>query len=259
MTFAFIAALIVMVIMTVIAFIALRIITMGLAGKIKDNVVKQLQSYDFLIQRKEAELAAIKEQLDTEQSNYKFGSVLNGSNEQKLPDLYLPSTSEYMNYDFSEDYKKLKKHFLFDKHNINCAIEQLLQSQETEAGALSKDNAVTDKILEKLSFDSMFKLAMLDSNEQQEIVEQLLLEEEKALLEEYIGDNKVFESFKFYDWLKNRQLLNDKQIRVKAAGFQQELNLDGVLVEYDENLCEGFQIRIGNKLYDYGIRKCELV
>ena len=260
MDFGFFAALIVMLILTAFAFIALRIITVGVTGRIKDNVVKQLQSYDTLIQKKEAELAAIREQRYNGQGGYSEAEVRKVISDRKLPEVFLPSTAEYISNDFSEDYHKLKKQFTCDNVKIQKEIKTLqLNFQVSDKADPLESSSVIDGILEKLSFDSIFKLSVLEGQEQAAIIEQILEEEEKALLKDFLYQNSDFESSKFYNWLQMKRLINDKTIRIKTSEDNTADQPEGARLEYDGNLCEGFQIRVGNKLYDYGVRKCELI
>jgi|GEM_PF-566994 len=260
MDFGFLAALIVMLVLTVFAFIVLRIITVGVTGRIKDNVVKQLQSYDTLIQKKEAELAAIEQRLN-EHGRYTEVETRKDMAEQKIPEVFLPASAEYICTDFSEDYGKLKKKFSCDKVKIFEEIKKLqLNSQEADKADPLESGSVIDGILEKLSFDSIFKLSVLEGQEQVSIIEQILEGKEKVYLEDFLRQDLEFESSKFYHWLQMKKLIQDKTVYIKTSDEDNAGERpNGVIFEYDSNLCEGFQIRVGNKLYDYGVRKCELI
>lgn len=254
----FAAALIVMVVLTALAFIALRIVATSINERIKNNFIKQLQSYDSLIQKKEAELNAITNKVKLGQNNALETIASNNNLNRIVEDIFLPPDAEYICNDFSMDYKQIKESFSFDKEKVDQELSKVY-SQLNLIDA-KNDYQVVAGILEKLTFNSIFKLSVIEGNEQIEIIKQVLDDKENKILEQYISDNTNFDCTKFYHWLDLKKLSLDRSIRVLTSD---NINYDGVPdnVSFiqDKNLCEGFQIRVGNKLYDFGIRKCELL
>ncbi len=254
----FAAALIVMVVLTALAFIALRIVATSINERIKNNFITQLQSYDSLIQKKEAELNAITNKVKLGQNNALETIASNNNLNRTVEDIFLPPDTEYICNDFSMDYKQIKESFSFDKEKVDQELSKVY-SQLNLIDA-KNDYQVVAGILEKLTFNSIFKLSVIEGNEQIEIIKQVLDDKENKILEQYISDNTNFDCTKFYHWLDLKKLSLDRSIRVITSD---NINYDGVPdnVSFiqDKNLCEGFQIRVGNKLYDFGIRKCELL
>lgn len=259
MNFGLFAAFIVMVILTAFAFIALRIVAASITGRIKDSVVKHLQSYDTLIQRKEAELAAITNEINRGQnrSSEEFAGKIISS--QTVANIFLPPNSQFLNNDFSKDYRQLKERFSFNKEKVAEEVKKI----DAEISIMSEgktDYQVVVGILDKLTFDSIFRLSILEDYEQIEIIQQVLDDNENLILDEFISQNANFDCTKFYHWLDMKKLSLDKSIRVLSTDETHSQGLpENVRFILDKNLCEGFQIRVGNKLYDYGIRKCELL
>ena len=68
MNAGFIAALLVMVIMTAFTFVILNFLSVHTGDKIRDNIVNQIKFYDVLVKKKESELQVLKDQLENEKS-----------------------------------------------------------------------------------------------------------------------------------------------------------------------------------------------
>lgn len=259
MSYGFFAALIVMLVLTALAFIALRIVATSINERIKNNFITQLQSYDSLIQKKEAELTAITNKVKLGQSNSLDIIASNNNLSQTVENVFLPPDAEYICNDFSMDYKQIKESFSFGKEKVDQELSKVYSQLNLMVDA-KNDYHVVSEILNKLTYNSIFKLSVLEGNEQIEIIKQVLDEKENKILEQYISDNTNFDCTKFYHWLDMKKLSLDRSIRVLTSD---NINYDGVPdnVSFiqDKNLCEGFQIRVGNKLYDFGIRKCELL
>lgn len=256
MNSGFIAALLVMVIMTAFTFIILRMIAVNTGNKIRDNVIIQIKSYDVLIQKKEAELQAINKQIENEKIKVTDDTPEHLQYQQTPSGVFVIADVEYRSNDFGQDYRKLKEKFSFDRSEIirniyNQSIEQ--KQQDT--------SLLLDSLLDKISLDNVYKLTALTSAEQLEIIREIITKEERNILVDYVNQNEYFHCQAFYQWLYMQKKINDKQIVIRTAEINENYNNLGenINTEYDKNLCEGFQILIGNKMYDYGVRRRELI
>lgn len=255
MNSSFIAAVIAMAIMTTFSYVILRVITVNTGNKIRDHVITQMETYDVLVKRKSAELQALQKQIERDQkesSNHRQAS----NTDESPPYVFLAKDVEYRSSDFSSDYVTLKSCFHFDMKDIDKKVKHINDTLE-----MKPDSLVMDRLLEKLSFDNVYKLAILNPKDQFGIVLDILEADEHKLLEEFMKTKKEFDVTSFYHWLYVRKQLSNKDIKVKVAdirNIQEDLNSD-VKFELDTNLCEGFQIYVGNKIYDYGIQKSELL
>lgn len=255
MNSGFIAAILVMALMAAFTFIILRMIAVNAGNKIRDNVVSQMQSYDALIERKASELQAIQKQIEIEQDKLSGVAVMPDQYHQIPGGITLASDVDYRNNDFPEDYRNLKKKFSFQYKMVVKDIFLTIKSKE------EKEYIDTlNSLLDKLSFDNVYKLSSLESAEQLEVIREIITENEKAVLEHYMGQNQ-FDCISFYQWLYMQRKLYDRQICVKVADEEHGVpeNNELISVEFDETLVEGFQVYIGNKMYDYGVRRYELV
>ncbi|HKL80139.1 MAG TPA: hypothetical protein VJ888_06850 [Mobilitalea sp.] len=251
-----IAALFVMAILTAFTLVILRIISVNTGNKIRDNVITQMDSYVVLIQRKASELETIQKQIDIEQSRLQSGVNIPKNIEKAPPEVFQTADVEYRNFEFSRDYRNLKESFQFDRDKIIREISAL----SNESG-LETNHGLLKGLLDKLTFDNVYKLSVLYETEQLEVIREILSIEESVLLEDYIKENKVFSCLAFYQWLYIKSQIEDRQVQVKTTEKGEDYSSLGTNIQtvHDTNLCEGFQILVGNKLYDYGVRKCELL
>ena len=90
------------------------------------------------------------------------------------------STAKYKQKDFKNDYKRMKGDMDFDKEEI---LENLIA--ETEDEAIDEIAYLAFEVKGKLSFDNIFKLSGLPSEEQEMTIGTALSEEEEKLIDYY--------------------------------------------------------------------------
>ncbi len=257
MNSGFIAALLVMILLTAFTFFILRMVAASTGDKIRDNVITQVKSYDTLIQKKEAELQEIRKQIEHETNQLKKGEKSGLNNSQITPEgVIITADARYRNGDFVTDYKNIKNQFAFDQERIIQDIYLGYDAkQEEQEGKLLKE------LLSKLSLDIVYKISAFDSAEQLEIMGAIINQEEKSLMEEFLKLYGNFHCITFYHWLYMQKKIKCNAILVKSskAGEDYKHISDSIEVQQDNNLCEGFQIFAGSKMYDYGIRRLELI
>lgn len=257
MNSGFIAALLVMILLTAFTFFILRMVASSTGDKIRDNVITQVKSYDTLIQKKEAELQEIRKQIEHETNQLKKSSKLGLDNAQATSEgVIITADARYRNVDFVTDYKNIKNNFSYDQNQIihDIYLEYNAKQEEQEGKLL-------EELLSKLSLDIVYKLSAFDSEEQIEIMNEIITQEEKSLMEEFLKLYGDFHCITFYHWLYMQKKIKCNTILVKSlkAGEDYKHISDLIEVQQDNNLCEGFQIFAGSKMYDYGIRRLELI
>lgn len=251
----FIAALIVMLIMTVFTFVILKVIAENTGKVIRDHVISQMQVYDTLLQKKEEELSAIRKEIETEQIKLTEYTKQVNPTESIQEGVIVTHDADYCRQDFASDYRNLKEKFNLDREQILKEIcESNIFREDTKYQLLQR-------ILEKLTLDIVYKMSGFQSIEQLEILAEIIEGEEKQLLLDYCKDKKEFQCYDFYRWLHVQKLLLDRQIYVRSGDkdMGSMYSTEPFHFEYDEELCEGFQVLAGNKLYDYGVRRHELI
>lgn len=255
MNAGFMAALIVMLIMIAFTFIVVRMIAFSTGNRIRDYVVMQMQTYDVLIDKKSAELNEIREQLKAEREMISHKEKHQTANNE-IKEVYAPSYTEYRNYELFSDYRNLKDNFLHHKKDIAIQIDRLMQKNLSDEVYNN-----LEQLLLKLNIDNVYKISTLQAEEQLDVIREVITDNEQRILDEFMVNQETFSCVDFYQWLYVRKVMNDNRIRIKTSEtYDMNDNKSKLItVEYDEGLCEGFQILQGNRLYDYGIRTSELV
>ncbi|NLC18353.1 MAG: hypothetical protein GX757_03870 [Clostridiales bacterium] len=255
MNAGFAVALIIMLLMLVFAFIIIRIIAYYTGNRIRDYAVEQMQAYDMLIRKKTEELNEIKNQLDAEKKKAAQKDMLQ-IDDKEIPEVFAPPFAEYRNYELFSDYRRIKENFQYTEEDIKEQVELLLQDTQNDNRYQSLES-----LLLKLNNDNVYKISSLQPEEQLELISEIVNDDEKSLLNEYMADCKEFSCIDFCQWLYVQRVLSDNSIRIRCSQDCEITALKSKLVsiEPDQGLCEGFQIFRGNKLYDFGIRISELM
>lgn len=253
---AFIAALLVMMLITAFIFVLLRMLAANTGDRIRDKIIMQIQAYDVLLQRKEAELSALRRQIENENKKQNTKQQT-GRHKEVVPyGVFVLPEAVYCREDFYDDYTSMREKFQFNHQDTILQIyQEHEQAQDMERITL------LDGLADKLTLDNVYKISAFHSDEQIELLKEILSQEELAVMEDYIRDHKDFQCIQFHQWLSMHRLLLDKQCIVKTAHKDESFDNLGkwITTIYDENLCEGFQVLSGNRLYDYGVRRSELV
>lgn len=259
MNLGIIGALIAMAALTAYAFIVLRTAASDTGGKIRDKVIRQLESYDVLMQKKSYELVMLLKQIDEAKAALPKRSGLRRDDGQELSGFILPDDADMRNPQFFADYKRIRETLIYDRSDV---IREILYSRENTdpSNAARKRNLLLDSIMGKFSFDNVYRLSVLHPDEQLEVTVEILSADERELLDEYMERSGRFDSLGFYQWLYMHKKICDDTILVRSADIQNYYSSPdkSIRMVYDRNICEGFQIIVGNRLYDYGIREYEL-
>lgn len=255
MEIGLISALVIMVVIVAFTFVFLRITAENTGSMIRDNVICQIQTYDSLLQEKASELQLIKNRIEADKAAALKEKKMKKHFDRFPADIFLPPDVAFRSIDFYTDYKKIKNSFMFDKEKILHEVQHIM-----EENGDNERHRVLAGLLDKLSFESVYRLSVLHEEEQLEVILEIIAEEEKTVLEEFLAREKEFNILSFCQWLNVQQECSDTTVRILTSQKEADYDFaDGVKIQYDMNLCEGFQIRTGTRLYDYGVRNNELI
>lgn len=253
---SFIGAVVAMLVLTAFSFIVLKASAIDTGSKIRDSVIRQIQSYDSLIQRKSSELNAITKKVEEKNKELLKDEDFENKAQTAFSEVVLPDHSEYLNNSFFTDYKRIRENFVFSRSEIIRVACDSVHEHDT-----GSKNVLFDGLADKFNFDNVYKLSALNQEEQLEVAGEIMTEDEKVLLDEFMENRAEFNGIDFYQWLYAARKLNDNVIHIKTSEMHEAFSIPGKIsgTEYDGNICEGFQILCGNRLYDYGIRRFELI
>lgn len=176
--------------------------------------------------------------------------------QQAEPAIPFIAKSEPMrNADFFLDYLTIRNAFC---QSAAEALRELpVQSEEDKSYA-----ACINRLLEKLSFEVVYQLSCQRCEWQEAVLEELLSPEEKEVLNKYRMEQPgTFDITAFSLFLKEQSRALDATVYVYAREPQRlgiRANTELLQLCKDENMCEGFFIMQGNRLYDYGVRSSEI-
>jgi len=248
------------VIIVIIVILALLLILCFLLAYIvkrinllsKNIFFDKMEQFDFLIGDKEEKVDELnnaiskKENdiLNLEQKISEYESLSNikkNDNEVVLP-IYV---------DFEDDvitnYKAIKEKFNFDTKDI---IEKFLKEKVSD----NINYNVYVKVRSYFTYDVLYRLYTYQKNEQLLIINDLLNQSEKELLNEYLDKNN-FNIKNFISSLDELIIKTSPEIKIFVGSENENYNFmdSHINTIYDANIIEGFKIFYKGIVYDYSI------
>lgn len=253
---ALVAAIIIMILLITFSIIILVGLTAAAGIRIRSDMVKLVSSYDKIIERKSRELNSIKKEMSKLESKK---ANISESDIPKVEPMAPPANkasvlkkAKYRAKDFKKGYGAIRDSFKI----YDTSKEEIIRAIQT---SVSSENIRGDKaasLRNILSFNTVFELSEISSAEQLEILDSSLNYEDWTLLRDYCEEyqNKEFDICKFYDWLKEIANLESSTLTIRCGDYESSENG----VEYCSEICEGLQVALGNRLYDYSIKEREI-
>ena len=269
MTIEFVALIVIMVLLIVIAFLLLKSLSTSADVRIRSDMQLLLKSYDQIIDEKTQEIHGLqveKQELQNRMAGVKsrlnsFGGTSEGGGSNATGDVTkeavgvpILQVAQYRPEDLKAGYKAIRDSFGLSKSERKALIEAAVQdamSRHEGRGAAAK------RLYDELDFDAVYEIGMLNDTEQLEVLEERLEGEEKALLTDFLQDygDYHFDITDFRDWLRDLETLEGNKVSVRCG--DEEISEEEGL-EFDDNIFEGIQVRVGNRLYDYSIKEREI-
>ena len=158
----------------------------------------------------------------------------------------------YKNIDFKKEYKMVKSKMTMSKREI---IYNVLEHEEIMTDK-SFDKLI-ENIRNRFNFDMIYNLSTLGPEYQLMILRETLLANEQTILDRFLEDECVgdFSCIDFFSYIEQLAYIYDSHYYVmtgwKSDNFE---NIsDGIVMIYDENICEGIRIMHQNRVHDYSI------
>ena len=240
-----------------------RVVSQSIRGR----SISLLSTYDGLLESRSRMLQDLKEELEQTRASLeelrKAGSPAGETVEPQIQEgdpmailkaVERVSGTEYRDKDAGAVYRRIRENFSLDPRRVifDLALREGI-AEEKRAG----------RLLEKLNYDTVYRLSTLPGEDQQTLLAEVLEPEERALLEEYAGLHPRFDSIGFYDFLQARAAEEPGPIYLRvsptvAAEVALRRFPSQVQVVVDQEICEGFQVEADNMLYDYCIKMREM-
>lgn len=251
MNLQFAAVIILMTLMIVFVMIVLHGLAVSAGIRIRADMVKLLESYDRIIETKSREIQRLQKELETAATKPDTAAavpVIHTSEDGKgTSSMSIPEAAEYRHATFGGSYGTIRDHFFLSEQDQQTLVDQVAQEENgTPRGAAAA------ALRQSLSYDTVFRMALLSPEEQLRLLDTSLSDEDWTLLRDFCEEERdePFSITRFCDWLEERSVLESDEIRVRGS--------DETPSDERPRICEGVQIMVGSKLYDYSINEREI-
>ena len=254
MSISFAAVLIIMALLIGFVVLILRSLAASAGVRIRQDMRRMLNSYDGLVEEKSVALRALQEEYAAveaalerlDASSMEKRTVENETPvEQIIGAASVPTAAAYRAAAFGQGYGTIRDQFRLSAEEEQYIVDQVLEEMEDVSAGRGKQAA---HLREQLSFDTVFRMAQLPSDEQLELLDSSLEDEDWTLLRDYweAHDDKPFDVMAFCNWLDVLVQLEGEAVVIRG-----EDSIGG-------QICEGIQVIAGNRLYDYSIKEKEI-
>lgn len=244
-----IAAVIITVVSCIVVVLAVLLLSSGVLQRLKKEVFRYIKVYNKYME----EATSSEEKEDVIAVTQKNEETFGLPKDPAIP--FIAKNVPTQQKDFFADYLKIRNAF---RGSAASALRKLPACSEQELAL----GTCVDEILQKLSFENVYKISCLQAEKQLEVLKAIFTEHEQEILEHYLAESvSVFSVTEFYCYLQGKSKELDQTVYL-YSGYPEGLGIQAtsekLIICKDENLCEGFQIIQGNRLYDYGVRSSEM-
>jgi len=259
----YIAAALVVGLLVAFTSLSIKMLAHRVSGSIRSKATELLSTYDEILEKKSLELRKI--ETETAQKSAELDRVKKEIKQQvellksdaegvtQDPQYILElaekmGNAEYQDGRIGSVYQKIRSGFSQDPLDV-------LRELVPDVG----EKGPATLLLEQLSTDTIFGLGALSVGEQLRLLQETLDDSGKKLLAEFLADGRTFKAIAFYDFLKQKALLEPQPVvlRVNPSAKLGWLP-SSVVIQPDEDICEGFILEANNQLFDYCVRKSEI-
>lgn len=248
----FIVVAMVMVLLLGLVLMILRSLTISAGIRIRADMVRLLEAYDRIIETKSREVQRLQKELEKAELKPAPASAASAGAEaaetlstSSAP--VLPNTAEYRHMAFGGSYGAVRDHFYLTEQGRRTLLEQVRREESgTPRGAAAR------ALRASLSYETVYRLTMLDPEEQLRVLDTSLNDQDWTLLRDFCEErgDRAFSVAQFCDWLEERAALEGGEVRLRDSG--------GLRPDGRPRICEGVQILAGGRLYDYSINEREI-
>lgn len=256
----YIPTILVMLILIFLTSMSIMSLIRSTSKNIRDKTLELISVYDEVLEAKSQELQltrsqiasanAKREEVETnyikEEKNVEKNSVLAINSSQIIENI---EKASYLNEEIPSLYQLIKNHFSHD-------AKELLKDFPEELKNPKKGKYT--KLLEILSYDSVYNLSFLSSEQQIACLLETVEAEYHSLILTYIKSIVQFSSIDFYAYLQKNATMERKPAIIYVSSSSNIKQIEGVQVKINEAICEGIQIEMDHVLYDYAILKKEI-
>ena len=246
---------VILLLLVLIGFVLSIIVTLSntAGARIRHDMNRVLNSYDYVLNKKINEY----KEYNTNRKNEKINLVKKFDEIERKEDkvnrkfsissTFINKEASHRDSSLAVGYDIIRNEF----RTFGVNVDEQIRIATNEVSVTSFDESLL-RILESLNADSVYSLSLDSSEDQLNFFKHVLNEEDIKVLNDYLDKHKVdFSVIEFYDWLKTNSLDIPNNVVVRSGA-----NINDA--QYEPSICEGCQIIVGNKLYDYSISKRDI-
>lgn len=253
----FIAVTVVLILLNLFFVFIIRALGARIGSFAQNNMLRQSSVFDELILRKEETLHGLLRSIEDAEGRLRDLKVTAHEHvDYGVPtEFHSVTPGNYMDPDFTRDYKQIRENFIFDKEALLRDFAKSLPNEPEDAKVLAAKG-----IIGRLNAETCFELSTLSSDEQVSVLTEIFDGLQKELLAEYMRNYSKLEGFEFVSWLKEYIFRNGQSIIVRTGMKDDDFSSvdKRILMERDDSLIEGMYVIHKGKVYDYSIRSKEI-
>lgn len=251
MTTLILIAILLICLLVVFMFIILKTTVKKINTQTKLYFVDKLQEYDYMIDKKEAKLNEINQEIEKKETkgeqsdtisnrkNYEFDyQIIDLLNKTKYQDKNIFELNKMIDEKFNIDYVELIQKFLSNVHD-DGAYQFCLTLRE------------------KFTSEEIYRLKVMEEKEQATYLRKFLNEKEYFLYETYLKMNKKTSIDGFIDYLNELIDLNNPTVLVYVGDKSINYNYLSKYIKtiYSKDIYKGIKIIYKNYIYDYSLNE----
>lgn len=239
--------LIIISVLAIILFLALKKLIESLSADSKDYYFKKVQDFDKQIEEKQKILDSLENQNNEEENVKNNERVVERSSVDKEL-LKILSSTDYANNNALKIASKVDEIFQIDE-------EKILQDFLTKA-RVNENYKIYQKLQDRFSPNFIYKLKMLNSESQIKAISKVITSEEKEVFDAYVTTRK-FTLEKFLLDLSEVIENNLPNIEVIVGSKNKNYNYLSPYIKttYSDDIYKGMIIKYQDRIYDYSINE----
>ncbi len=249
----FLAVALIMVLLIGFVLIVLHSLTISAGIRIRADMVKLLESYDKVIEAKSRQIQDLQKELDSLSGQTRAPAAASAApsrEEEPRTASAIPAAAEYRHAAFGGSYGAIRDSFFLTDGDKQALVDQIAREEHgTPRGEMA------GALRQSFSDDTVFRMTLMDPEEQLRLLDTSLNDEDWTLLRDFCEERQTggepFSVTRFCDWLEEIAALESGQIDVRGS--------EGSAQDGTPRICEGVQILVGSRLYDYSINEREIV
>lgn len=253
MLYEVIALILVILVVNLFLIYVIKNLSKKFKSQMQDIIIKNLGSYDDLIEEKERKLNDLNNELSKVEDEISRSQVVAkeiASNQKMIASSYFGhKVTEYENDSFFTNYQYIK-----DSFNMDYAgkVEEFIKNNQATDVELYE---LYKSISKKLDIDTYYNIMKVEESKQEECLRALLSKEEEKVINEYYLKYDELVIGEFYEFINDQLMKLDTNIVIKGNNdFRYLEELDPrITFENDSSIIEGIKIIYRGKVVDYSL------